>query len=98
MRTYFFYADQGLIAEANASGAVVKSYGYHPQSASSTHPLFVKTSAGYAFYHLDHLGTPIALTDRAGRVVWSADYDAFGKVTLRASDSGFALLSHPLER
>jgi len=34
------------------------------------------------FYHNDHLGTPIKMTDAAGNVVWSADYLPFGEVVI----------------
>uniref|UniRef100_UPI000A0591EC RHS repeat domain-containing protein n=1 Tax=Photobacterium marinum TaxID=1056511 RepID=UPI000A0591EC len=33
-------------------------------------------------YHLVHLGTPLKLTDRSGAVVWDAQYQTFGAVTL----------------
>jgi RHS repeat-associated protein len=32
------------------------------------------------FYHCDHLGTPIALTDRNGQIVWAARHDPWGNV------------------
>jgi RHS repeat-associated protein len=32
------------------------------------------------FYHCDHLGTPIALTDRNGKIVWAARYDPWGNI------------------
>jgi RHS repeat-associated protein len=32
------------------------------------------------FYHCDHLGTPIALTDRQGQVIWAARYDPWGGI------------------
>jgi RHS repeat-associated protein len=32
------------------------------------------------FYHCDHLGTPIALTDRQGQIVWAAKYDPWGNI------------------
>jgi RHS repeat-associated protein len=32
------------------------------------------------FYHCDHLGTPIALTDRNGKIVWAAKYDPWGNI------------------
>lgn len=32
------------------------------------------------FYHDDHLGTPQALSDSQGRVVWRAEFSAFGEV------------------
>ena len=31
-------------------------------------------------YHCDHLGTPQELTDEDGKLVWSASYEAWGKV------------------
>ncbi|WP_210559093.1 MULTISPECIES: RHS repeat-associated core domain-containing protein, partial [unclassified Pseudomonas] len=33
------------------------------------------------YYQLDHLGTPQELTDYSGEIVWSAQYDAYGKVS-----------------
>ncbi len=87
VRTYFFHSDQGLVAEVDSTGASVRTYGYHPQSKFGTRPLFVRTAAGYAYYHLDHLGTPVALTASDGRVVWSADYDAFGKAVIRVAEA-----------
>jgi RHS repeat-associated protein len=32
------------------------------------------------FYHCDHLGTPIALTDRNGKIVWAARYEPWGNI------------------
>ena len=37
------------------------------------------------FVHADHLGAPQALTDETGTVVWAADYDPFGNVSLPVS-------------
>ena len=34
------------------------------------------------YVHNDHLGTPQTLTNEAGTVVWSAEYDPFGKATI----------------
>ncbi len=33
-------------------------------------------------YHLDHLGTPIMLTDSNQAIAWDATYDPFGKATV----------------
>jgi RHS repeat-associated protein len=79
VRTYFVYADEGLVAEVDAAGNVVKSYGYKPGSTWSTDPLFMKVSGQYYFYQNDHLGTPQKLTAVNGAVVWSAKYSSFGE-------------------
>ena len=31
-------------------------------------------------YHCDHLGTPRELTDESGKLAWSAEYMAWGKL------------------
>ena len=31
------------------------------------------------FYHNDHLGSPAAITNQDGEVVWKTDYQAFGE-------------------
>jgi RHS repeat-associated protein len=77
-RTYFMYADEGLVAEFDGSGAQAKSYGYAPNSTWTTNPLFMKQAAQYYFYHNDHLGTPQKMTSVNGSVVWSTKYESFG--------------------
>ncbi|MCP4403820.1 MAG: hypothetical protein GY801_41755 [bacterium] len=81
-RTYFFYSDEGVIAEYDVSGTELKSYGYKPDSIWTTDPLFLRTGSQYCFYHNDHLGTPQKLTAQNGMVVWSATYNAFGEATV----------------
>jgi RHS repeat-associated protein len=39
-------------------------------------------ASGVFYYHNDHLGTPQALTDDSGRIVWEADYSPFGEVNI----------------
>jgi RHS repeat-associated protein len=82
VKTYFLYSDEGLIGEYDSTGNEIKTYGYKPNSAWSTNPLFMKQGTNYYFYHNDHLGTPQKMTDISGAVVWSATYDAFGKATI----------------
>jgi RHS repeat-associated protein len=82
-RTYFFYSEEGLIAEYDASGNDIKSYGYKPDSDWTTDPLFMKQNGDYYFYHTDHLGTPQKLVEQDGTVVWSAQYTAFGEADVQ---------------
>ncbi|MCP4379504.1 MAG: RHS repeat protein [bacterium] len=77
-RSYFFYADEGLVAEYDAAGNETRTYGYKPNSTWTTDPLWLKQNGEYYFYHNDHLGTPQKLARQNGAVVWSASYSAFG--------------------
>jgi RHS repeat-associated protein len=79
VRTYFVYGDEGLVAEVDAAGDAVKSYGYRPGSTWTTDPLFMKVGGQYYFYQNDHLGTPQKLTAVNGAVAWSAKYSSFGE-------------------
>ncbi len=45
----------------------------------------IDNDAQIYYYHVDHLGTPQAMTDATGTVVWKAYYDPFGGATLRVS-------------
>jgi YD repeat-containing protein len=56
-RTYFFYSDEGLVAEYDSSGNEIKTYGYKPDSTWTTDPLFLKQNSEYYFYQNDLLGT-----------------------------------------
>jgi RHS repeat-associated protein len=86
-KTYFHYADEGLVAELDAAGNVTKSYGYKPGSTWTTDPLFMKISTDYYFYQNDHLGTPQKVSAINGAVVWSAKYTSFGKAEVDGSST-----------
>jgi len=100
-RTYYLYADEGLIAEAiqaitlNADGSVAAAatpqittqYGPRPDADFTTGILFVKTKDSngqgrFAYFHHDHLDTPIQATDKNGNLVWAANYNVFGQATV----------------
>jgi RHS repeat-associated protein len=78
-RTYYHYANEGLIAEYNTNGFLAREYGFNPNSLWGTHPLFQKISGTYYYYHNDHLGTPLKITSASGQTVWQASYNAFGE-------------------
>jgi RHS repeat-associated protein len=86
-RTYFMYADEGLVAEFEGTGLETKSYGYAPNSTWTTNPLFMKERTQYYFYHNDHLGTPQKMTTVNGSTVWSAKYESFGKAVVDPSST-----------
>jgi RHS repeat-associated protein len=100
-RTYFLYADEGLIAEATqditlnndqsvsgiGSPVITTQYGIKPDNPFTTGTLFIKTknsngTDSIAYYQHDHLQTPLQATDKAGHIVWSAQYAAFGQATI----------------
>jgi RHS repeat-associated protein len=83
-------AIQHIVLNANKSvsssgqAEISTQYGSKPDSEFTTGILFVKTRASngqslFAYYHHDHLNTPIQATDKSGHVVWVASYEPFGK-------------------
>ena len=82
-RTYFFYADEGLVAEYDENGNGLRSYGYTPDSSWTTDPLWLKQGGDYYWYQNDHLGTSQKLIDITGTVVWAAQYTAFGEAQIQ---------------
>nr|WP_237403061.1 RHS repeat-associated core domain-containing protein [Pseudomonas sp. MWU318] len=78
--TEFFWQGDHLVAESSPSHH--RSYVYEP---GTFRPLALLDGKGPKkacpfYYQLDHLGTPQELTDYSGEIVWSAQYDAYGKV------------------
>ena len=101
--TNYLQSEWGLLAEADGAGALQMSYGWSPQRDNSVAPLFARVSdpanAGqyrYVYYHNDHLGTPQRMTDKAGNVVWSADYDAYGKAIVKTTANPALALTNNL--
>jgi RHS repeat-associated protein len=72
---------------AAAGPVIVTQYGPSPDSEFTTGVLFVKTKNTqgqdvFAYYHNDQLDTPVQATDKAGNIVWAANYDAFGRAAI----------------
>jgi RHS repeat-associated protein len=78
--TEFFWQGDHLVAES--SEHEYRSYVYEPGTFRTLALLDGKgpKKACPFYYQLDHLGTPQELTDYSGDIVWSAQYDAYGKV------------------
>ncbi|CAI8724065.1 RHS repeat-associated core domain-containing protein [Pseudomonas sp. IT-P294] len=86
--TEFFWQGDHLVAES--SHEHYRSYVYEP---GTFRPLAMLDGKGPRkacpfYYQLDHLGTPQELTDFGGEIVWSAKYNAYGKVTHLAFGGG----------
>lgn len=81
--TLYLHGDEGLLAETDTAGQVLRSYGWDLQNPYASAPLFQRTGGAYYYYHNDHQGTPWRVTNRAGAVVWSASrYSGYGTATV----------------
>jgi RHS repeat-associated protein len=77
--TGFLYRGRALAAETDSAGRISRHY-----LRWQGQPVAIIDRNGQdsriTWLHGDHLGTPHAATDAAGRPVWHAEYDAFGRV------------------
>ena len=52
--------------------------------------LWCEINEGVVYYHhTDHLGTTEVITDSNGKIVWHADYEAFGSVMNERGEENF---------
>ena len=86
-RTYYYYSDEGLTAEATTTGTLTTVYGYWPDSVWSTDRVYLKQNGQYNYAQNDHLGTPLKYVSNTGAVTWSAYYKPFGEVILNPNNS-----------
>jgi RHS repeat-associated protein len=86
IKTYFLYANEGLVGEYNSSGVLINSYMYQPGSMWSTQPLGMITGGRSHFYQHDQLGSPNLVTSNTGQIKWQGAMDAFGQVQTTTSD------------
>lgn len=84
---YFQHGEEGLLAEYDASGNPLATYGWEPQGLWGTNPVWKKEGSNTYFYSNDHLGTPQVLTDSSGQIVWKGRAEAFGKTTVEAGST-----------
>ncbi|WP_345552423.1 RHS repeat-associated core domain-containing protein [Microbulbifer aestuariivivens] len=90
--TYFLYNEEGMAAEYDAGGHLIKEYHFKPGMPWMTEPLFQRVASGEVYYYQnDHLGTPQRMVDKSGAVVWEARYEAFGKAEVLVEVVGNAL-------
>jgi RHS repeat-associated protein len=76
--TVFHYDQNGLlITESTRTGNIKAEYVY-----LNGQPLAKIENNNIYYYHNDHLGTPILMTDSSGAVVWQGEYLPFGEPVL----------------
>ena len=80
--TSYLYDGDQVIAEYDASGALLRKYTYGP---GIDEPILLQKGADSYYYHRDGLGSVTELTNSSGSVVESYSYDAFGKTTIHDS-------------
>jgi RHS repeat-associated protein len=86
IKTYFLYANEGLVGEYNNSGVLINSYMYQPDSMWGTQPLGMMTGGESYFYQHDQLRSPNLVTSNTGQIKWQGAMDAFGQVQTTTSD------------
>ena len=78
------------MAEMDAQGNISRAYGWEPDTAWGTAPLWqaevqgttgALATASYHYLHRDHLGTPQLATNQNGQKSWKGVSEAFGQVT-----------------
>ncbi|OGH08154.1 MAG: hypothetical protein A2W22_06230 [Candidatus Levybacteria bacterium RBG_16_35_11] len=73
--TVFHYDQNGLlITESTRTGNIKAEYVYLNGS-----PLAKIESNNIYYYHDDHLGTPMLMTDSSGSIIWQGEYLPFGE-------------------
>ena len=83
--TYALWGAEGILAEYDASGTAIRTYGYRPETRLMAAPIFLKVGAQYYWYLTDHQGAPQKLVNGAGAVVWTAEVAAFGQAKVTAT-------------
>jgi RHS repeat-associated protein len=71
-----FLWDGDVLLSEERSGKF-KEYGF---SDDSYEPLWSSAGDGLNVYHTDHLGTVQEVTSELGEIVWSAEYDVYGRI------------------
>ena len=79
----YVYGVEGLLAEYDGSGNLMKKYVWNPDRPWGTDPLWMEDGSGNRYYYInDHLFTPQKMIDTSGNTVWQADWDSFGTLNL----------------
>ena len=97
--TYYIYSEQGLMAETDEKGQMIKAYGLNPVAAQqglwSTDPVWQAETPGgsltdpkarYDWLHTDHLGTLILATTKEGQTSWKSIAESFGSTQIIGQD------------
>lgn len=81
----FYYGPSGELLYETGSGNKVYVY-LHGM------PLARVDGAQVYYYHTDHLGAPLMMTNSTGATVWKASYEPFGRATVNEDPDGNGIL------
>lgn len=81
--TRYIYDGWDIVQEHDATGALL---GRVAHGSQIDQPLVLERGGAGYFYHPDHLGSVRKMTDDAGTVVNSYDYDSFGRFETRSEN------------
>jgi|GEM_PF-2353245 len=87
--TQYLYDGDHIIAEYDATGAVIGTFIY---GASIDQPLALKRGGDTYFYHLDERNSVVALSESTGKLIEQYTYDPFGHST----DFEISAIDNPL--
>ncbi len=79
--TWFVFGHEGLLAEYDTAGALIRKYAWQPDRPWNTDPLWQQEQDGNSFFYIsDHIFTPQKITSASCWAVWQGDWLAFGEV------------------
>ena len=81
--TYFLWQGGAIAAEADAQGRIEKRYVYLGSRPVAMIAYDTSGKADVYAIHTDHLGTPLMVSDADRNIVWQADYEVYGRASVR---------------
>lgn len=81
--TRYLWQGERLVAETDETGRIRVRTFYQGTRPFAQVRYDERGQASLYAIHTDHLGAALAVTDSTGRTVWQADYDVFGRASVR---------------
>ncbi len=88
---YHYDLTGNLVAETTETGTPKREYVYLGSELASLPLAMVSGSGSIYYYHVDHLGAPIKMSDYTGTTVWDAGYTPFGVASVNDDSDGDGL-------
>lgn len=86
--TLFLQGSEGVLAEADEAGTVLRSYGWMIGEQYGKTPIFTRQNGSYYYYLNDVQGAPWRVINSAGTIVWAAsDYTVDGRAIVASGSA-----------